>query len=372
MSEEQGGGGDSRRTAFHDIMAKSAKGFMEEAGWWWVEGFGDPDTEYKAVREDVGVWDVSPLNKWDFRGADAAEAAQRVHSNDILGMRVGQVRYGAFLDEDGLLVDDGTVFKHADDHLWVCTNGLEHEEYFADASKGLDVEVEYIAPDLPHLQVQGPRSREALQGLTDADLGSLRYFHFFPEQVSVGGVPVWLSRTGFSGELGYELFTRPQHAEDLWRVIEGTGAVPYGVDVVEPLRIEAGMIVTDYDYEAHQRTPYDLGLDRVVALDAEGSFMGKDALREVAASPPNRFKTIRLDGEPLPEYGAIVTRDGEEVGVLTSPAVSPVHGPIGLAILRADVASEGTTVDVAAGGGTIGGTVDVLAVHDPEKRRPRS
>jgi aminomethyltransferase len=184
-------------------------------------------------------------------------------------------------------------------------------------------------------------------------------------------VPVWLSRTGFSGELGYELFTKPEYAEDLWRVIEGIGAVPYGVDAVEPLRIEAGMIVTDYDYEAHQRSPYDLGLDRLVALDADGAFMGKEALREIADAPPNRFKTIRLQGDELPEYGAAVTKEGEEVGVLTSPAVSPTFGPIGLGILRADVATEGTAVDVALGDGTIGGTVDVLAVVDPEKRRPR-
>ena len=97
-------------------------------------------------------------------------------------MQTGQVRYGAFLDEDGLLVDDGTVFKHADDHLWVCTNGLDHEAYFAEASKGLDVGVEYIAPDLPHLQVQGPRSREALQPITEADLGELRLLPVPAEQ----------------------------------------------------------------------------------------------------------------------------------------------------------------------------------------------
>ncbi|MGH2679954.1 MAG: aminomethyltransferase family protein [Actinomycetota bacterium] len=365
-------GNGSRKTAFHEIMAKTAAGFMEEAGWFWVTGFGDPEGEYRAVREGVGVWDVSPLNKWDFRGPDAVEAAQRVHSNDVLGMGAGQVRYGAFLDEDGLLVDDGTVFRHADDHLWVCTNGLDHEAYFADATKGLDVGIEYIAPDLPHLQVQGPRSRDTLQPLTDADLGALGYFRFLPETVQVGGVPVWLSRTGFSGELGYELFTKPEHAEDLWTVIEGTGAVPYGVDVVEPLRIEAGMVVTDYDYEGHQRTPYDLGLDRLVALDAEGAFMGKTALRDVAAAPPNRFKTLRLEGETLPEYGATVRKDGEEVGVLTSPATSPTFGPIGLAILRSDVATDGTRVDVALGEGTTGATVDVLAILDPEKRRPRA
>jgi aminomethyltransferase len=377
MSDDDGGTdstGESRQTAFHAIMAKTAKGFMEEAGWWWVTGFGELEDEYRAVREGVGVWDVSPLNKWEFRGSDALEAAQRVHSNDVLGMRTGQVRYGAFLDEDGLLVDDGTVFKHAEDRLWVCTNGLDHREYFGEASKGLDVSIEYIAPDLPHLQVQGPRSRDLLRGLTDVDLDALRYYTFLPDQVKVGGVPVWLSRTGFSGELGYELFIRPEHAEDLWAVITEAGAVPYGVDVVEPLRIEAGMIVTDYDYEAHERTPYDLGLDRVVALDADGAFMGKEALREVATAPPNRFKTLRLEGSgsDLPEYGAAVTVAGEEVGVLTSPATSPAFGPIGIAILRTDVAAEGTTVDVALGEGTVPATVDVLAIVDPEKRRPRS
>ena len=99
--------------------------------------------------------------------------------------------------------------------------------------------------------------------------------------------------------------------------------------------------------------------------------MGKEALRDVAAAPPNRFKTLRLEGQELPEYGATVTKDGTEVGVLTSPASSPTFGPIGLAILRSDVAADGTAVDVALGDGTIGATVDVLAVVDPEKRRPR-
>ena len=363
---------DGIRTAFHGAQEARGATFVEEGGWYWSVSFGDADAEYSAVRDGVGMWDVSPLNKWDFRGPDAVEAAQRVHSNDILGLEVGQVRYGAFLDEDGLLVDDGTVFKHADDHLWVMTNGMERSEYFAEATKGLDVSVSYIAPELPNLQIQGPRSRELLRTLTDADVDALRYFRFLPEPVTVGGVPVWLSRTGFSGELGFELFLRPEHADDLWAAVEAAGATPYGIEVIEPLRVETGMVVTDYDYAEHERTPYDLGLDRVVALGAPGAFMGKDRLIEVAADPPNRFKTLRVDGDALPEYGATVTRGGEEVGVLTSPAMSPKLGNIGLAILRSDVAVDGEAVEVALGDGTVGATVDVLAVYDPQKRRPRS
>jgi aminomethyltransferase len=363
---------ESRRTAFHAVTSRTAADYLEEAGWLWVTNYGDPDAEYRAVREGVGMWDLSPLNKWEFRGPDAIEAAQRVHTNDVLGMRDGQVRYGAFVDEDGLLVDDGTVFRFSDDRLWVCTNGNERAAYFADATKGLDVAIEYIAPELPSLQIQGPRSRELVRSLTDAPVDELRYFTFFPQPVTFGGVPVWLSRTGFSGELGYEVFLRPQHAEALWDAVASAGATPYGVDVIEPIRVEVGMIVTDYDYEAHQRTPFDLGLDRMVALDGEGEFMGKEKLREVAADPPNRFKTVRLDGDRLPDAGAAITADGEEIGVLTSPATSPRYGGLGLVILRTEAAIDGRRVEVASDDGPIAGTVDVLAVHDPEKRRPRS
>jgi aminomethyltransferase len=363
---------DAIKTAFHGVQETRGATFVEEGGWLWSVSFGDPDREYSAVRDGVGMWDVSPLNKWEFRGPDAVEAAQRVHSNDILGLGVGQVRYGAFLDEDGLLVDDGTVFKHADDHLWVMTNGMERSEYFAEATKGLDVSVDYIAHELPNMQIQGPRSRELMRTLTDADVDSLGYFRFIPEQVTVGGVPVWLSRTGFSGELGFELFLRPAHADDLWAAVEGAGATPYGVEVIEPLRVETGMVVTDYDYAEHERTPFDLGMDRVVALNTPGEFMGKDRLVEVASDPPNRFKTLRVDGDTLTEYGATVTKDGEDVGVLTSPAMSPKLGNIGLAILRSDVAVDDTTVEVALGSGTVSATIAALALYDPQKRRPRS
>jgi len=189
----------ARETAFHPVTSRTAAGYGDEAGWLWVTNFGDVDAEYRAIREGVGMWDLSPLNKWEFRGPDAVEAAQRVHSNDVLGMTDGQVRYGALLDEDGLLVDDGTVFRFADDHLWVMTNDMNRQAYFEDAVKGLDVSFEYQGANLPSLQIQGPRSRDLVRSLTDADLDALRYFRFIPEQVKLGGAPVVLSRTGFSG-----------------------------------------------------------------------------------------------------------------------------------------------------------------------------
>jgi aminomethyltransferase len=155
--------------------------------------------------------------------------------------------------------------------------------------------------------------------------------------------------------------------------VRSAGAVPYGIDIIESVRIEAGMIVTGYDYQEHEASPFDMGLDRMVALDGDGEFMGKNKLREIALDPPNRLKTVRLEGDTLPEYGASITLGGEDVGTLTSPAYSPTLGAnIGLAMIRTDVSSDGTKVDVALAGGTVTGIVDALAIYDPEKARPRS
>jgi glycine cleavage system T protein (aminomethyltransferase) len=360
------------KSAFHDIQAASGAGFVEEGGWLWTTGWGDTDKEYAAVRDGVGMWDLSPLNKWDFVGPEAAEAVQRTHTNDILGMRPGQVRYGGFVDEEGMLVDDGTVFKFDDTHLWAMTNVMEREEYFADATKGLDVSVAYIGPQTPSMQIQGPQSREVMKALTDADIDAMRYFTFIPEHITFAGAPVIVSRTGFSGELGYEIFLSPDDADGIWEAVEAAGAVPYGVDIIEAVRIEVGMIVTGYDYQEHEASPFDMGLDRMVALDSEGEFMGKERLRELAENPPNRLKTVRLDGDTLPGYGAKITMGDEVVGILTSPAHSPRLGVnIGLAVLRTDAAVDGTKVQVALGDDSIEGLVDVLAIYDPEKKRPR-
>lgn len=361
------------QSAFYDIQAASGAGFVEEGGWFWTTGWGNFDREYGAVRDGVGVWDLSPLNKWDFVGPEAAEAVQRTNTNDILGMKTGQVRYGGFVDEDGMLIDDGTVFKFSDDHLWVMTNVMEREEYFADATKGLDVSVRYIGPETPSLQIQGPTSRDLVKTLTDANIDAMAYFTFIPEQITFAGAPVIISRTGFSGELGYEIFLAPEHANQIWESVQAAGAVPYGIDIIESIRIEVGMIVTGYDYQERRSSPFDMGLDRMVALNGEGEFMGKDKLREIAQNPPNRLKTVRLEGDTLPEYGAAITIGGEEVGTLTSPAHSPKLGAnIGLGMIRTDVAADGTKVDVALGEGTVTGTVDVLAIYDPQKTRPRS
>lgn len=358
------------RSVLYDVQAEQGAEFEDFDGWLWTAHLGDVLGEYEAIRTGAGLWDVYPLVKWDFRGADAARAAQRIFTNDISSLQVGQVRYGAFVNEDGAMLDDGTVYRLADDHLWVMTNNPGYEDWFAEVFAGLDVTWDDRTHEMPLMSIQGPASRDLLQKLTSADLSGLRYFRFLPERVDVAGIHSWLMRTGFSGELGFELIPAREDAVDLWHALVETGARPFGTHAVEIARIEAGLVVVAVDYEPGVTSPYDLSFDRLIELDTE--CIGVKKLREVAANPPNRFVTLEIGNDEAPEYGAAVTKDGEDVGTLTSPTVSPRLGTIGLAIIRSDVAIEENTVDVAFGDGTAPATVKPLSLHDPDKRRPRS
>jgi aminomethyltransferase len=360
------------RTAFDASQRELGCEFVDWEGWLWPNHFGDSIAEHRAVRDGVGVWDESPLRKWDFRGPDALAAADRIFTNDMLGLQIGQIRYAPFCDADGKMVGDGTVFKFEDTHAWVITALDSDLAHFEEVTDGLDVTIEPITGAWPHVQLQGPRSRDLLAALCDADVSGLGYFRFFPEQVRVGAVAAWVSRTGYSGELGYEIFCAPDDAPELWNALTNAGALPYGLAAVETLRIESGLIFIGYDYFQHETDPFDVSLDKVVRLDT-GDFHGKQALAETAKRPPRRMVTLALDGSGVPEYGAVVTKAGEPVGTLTSPCHSPsIDRVIGLAVLDTPLAALGERVDVAVGDATVPATVDPLPVYDTDKRRPRA
>ncbi len=362
---------DIVRTAFDASQRALGGDLVDWEGWYWPNHFGDPTAEHHAVRTAVGVWDASPLRKWLFRGPDAERAVDHLFTNVIAGLELGQVRYAPFCDEDGKMVGDGTVFRVGDDELIVVTALDSDLDHFQHVVGAMELEIEPITKETPQLGVNGPGARSLVQGLTSVDLSSLSYFRFLPDKVTVGGVPCWVSRTGYSGELGYELFCAPDGAAQLWEAVVGAGARPYGLAAVETIRIESGLIFIGYDYVPHETSPYDVGLDKLIRLD-KGDFHGRDALLAESERPTNRFVTLVVDG-PVPEYGAVVTRDGEQVGTVTSPCSSPTLGKvIGLTILRADLAREGETVEVAVEGGTAPAAVASLPIYDAEKSRPRA
>jgi len=359
------------RTAFDRPQRDLGCEFMEWEGWYWPSDFGNPAAEHEAVRTKVGIWDESPLRKWEFRGSDALLAADRIFTNDMRGLEVGQVRYAPFCDENGKMVGDGTVLRFADDYACLVTALDSDLEHFTEVVSGLAVSIVNVTENLPHVQLQGPGSRDLLAPFCERDLGELRYFRFWPDPVKVGGVPCWVSRTGYSGELGYEIFCEPRHAEDLWSALTGAGAIPYGLAAVETLRIESGLIFIGYDYFQHETDPFDMSLDKVIRLDT-GAFHGKQALAQTAKAPPRRLVTLVVDGSEVPEYGAAVASDGEPAGTLTSPCQSPTLGPvIGMAVLERRFAKPGERVEVAVGEGNTSATVAELPLYDPGKTRPR-
>lgn len=374
--------GDLHRTAFDTVQREAGATWTDWEGWAWAADFGDAVAEHRATRTACNMWDESPLRKWILRGRDAVALADAVFTNDMAGLQTGQVRYGAICDEQGKMIMDGTVFKLADDHCMSVTSYDSDVDWYRQVAsdRGLDVQVEDRTAEMPHLQVQGPLAREVLGPITEgADVTSLRYFRFLHEGVTVGGVPCWLSRTGYSGELGFEIYCSVDDAPDLWHAVmragEPHGIRPIGLSAIETLRIESGLLFPDIDYFPHKTDPFEVRLDNVVKLEKPGDFSGRDALRRIADEGTARMlTTLRIDGDAVPEYGATVSRDGNEVGIVRSPCQSPTFDMqvIGTAAIDRELVSEGERVEVALGEGTVAATVAPIPLYDTQKRRPRS
>ena len=370
------------RTAFDRVQRELGASWTDWEGWAWAADFGDPVAEHHATRTACNMWDESPLRKWDLRGPDALKLADVLFTNDMAALEIGQVRYGPLCDEQGKMVMDGTVFHVEPDHCLSITSYDSDLEWFRTVAsdRGFDVQIEDRTPQMPHLQVQGPKSRDVLAPITEgADVHALRYFRFASEGVRVGGVSCWLSRTGYSGELGFELYCAPEDADPLWNAVLEAGRPhgirPIGLSAIETLRIESGLLFPDIDYFPHQTDPFEVRLDNVVKLDKPGDFIGRDALRSIAAEgTPRLLITLRIDGEEVPEYGATVNHDGDEAGVVRSPCKSPAFDMqvIAMAAIDRELVSEGQRVEVALGDGFVGATVSPFPLYDTQKRRPRS
>jgi aminomethyltransferase len=371
-----------KHTAFDEVQREAGASWTDWEGWAWAADFGDAVGEHLATRNAANMWDESPLRKWDIRGRDALALADVLFTNDMSSLAIGQVRYGAICDEQGKMIMDGTVFRMADDHCLSITSYDSDLDWFraVAADRSLEVEVEDRTPQMPHLQVQGPKAREVLGAITDgADLEALRYFRFLTEPVAVGGVACWVSRTGYSGELGFELYCAPEDATALWHAVLHAGAPhmirPIGLSAIETLRIESGLLFPDIDYFPHQTDPFEVRLQNVVKLDKPGDFIGRDALRAIAAEgTPRLLTTLRIEGEEVPEYGAAVTLEGREVGIVRSPCQSPTFdmAVIAMAAIDRELTLAGQRVEVALGAASAGATVAPFPLYDTEKRRPRS
>jgi len=363
---------EPRRTVLFDVLRRCGAEFVEWEGCLWADHFGDPQREHHAVRRDVGIWDLSPLRKWEFRGPDAANAADNIFTHDIHALEPGQLRYSPFCDADGQMIGDATVFKVTEGWLWTFTARDDDGQHFREAASGFDVAIQSVTDELACLQVQGPAARELLQRFAP-DIGELPYFRFWSEPVALAGVACWVARIGYSGELGYELFCHPCEAEGLWDALLAAGGTPYGLAAADTLRIEAGLILIGRDYVPHRSSPYDVSLDPLVRLEKD-RFVGKEALKTVAASPPRRLVSIAVrSNAPIPPPGTPITKEGIPVGMVTSACQSPTFGAVlALGVAERAASEEESEVQLQASSGIVSGTMTTAPMHDPKRTRARS
>ena len=280
-----------RPTPFHSRTSVLCEG----QGWQEWSGFLSADMyeldhihEYNAVRTTCGLFDVSPLYKYILRGRDAFALLNRVVTRDISKCRIGQVMYTAWCDDAGKIVDDGTIARLSEDSFRM-TSAIPTAAWLEDNAQGLDVSIEDVSEAFGALALQGPTSRALLQQLVDADLDSLRYFRSINEKLA--GVPTQISRTGYTGDLGYEIFVEAEGAGKIWDALmevgDAYGMRPAGNAALDMVRIEAGLLLIDADFtsstqtlfEVQKTTPYELGLGWMIGLDKD-YFIGRDALRE--------------------------------------------------------------------------------------------
>ena len=294
-----------RPTAFHSRTLALGKA----SRWEEWDGFLSPTMydldhlhEYVAVRSGCALFDVSPLFKYEARGRDAMALMNRVIVRNAAKCRIGQVLYTAWCDDDGKVIDDGTVSRLGDDHFRM-TAAIPTLHWLQDNAVGLEVEIEDVSEQLAALALQGPTSRDLLQRLTNADLTRLRFFRCV--RTEVAGVPAWISRTGYTGDLGYEIFVEPSDGVKLWDSIAELGddhkLRPAGSVALEMARIEAGLLLLDADFvsaahtqfEVRKTSPYDLGLAWMVDLKKD-FFVGQKALR-LEKERGSRWNTVGLE-----------------------------------------------------------------------------
>ncbi len=265
------------------------------------------EVEYYAVRNAAGLMDASPLYKYEISGPDAERLLDRMVTRNVAKSRAGQVLYTPWCDEDGKVIDDGTLARLGPQHFRL-TAADPSLRWLQDVGYGLDVELQDVSTQLAALALQGPNSYAILQSLfANLKLGSLRYYNLL--QTEFNRSPLTFTRTGYTGDLGYELWIAPQHAPALWdRIMEagaGYGIMPLGLAALDILRVEAGLLLIEVDYSStlharipeQQSSPYEIGLGWAVDLD-KPDFIGKQALQAEASLRGVRSKAAPTKQAP--------------------------------------------------------------------------
>ncbi|MDQ3388462.1 MAG: glycine cleavage system aminomethyltransferase GcvT [Gemmatimonadota bacterium] len=307
--------------------------------------------EHHAVRRAAGLFDVSHMGEFEVRGARALDFVQHVTSNDAARLEVGQAQYSTLLNDEGKLLDDLLVYRFSD-HYMLVVNGSNQEKDFAWISHFVErfgVQLTDRTREIALLALQGPRAEAILSRLTGIDLSAIRYYRFAEGRVN--GASAVISRTGYTGEDGFELYVNESDAAPLWRRLleEGgeEGLLPAGLGCRDSLRLEMGFALYGNDLdEGH--TPLEAGLGWVVKAD-KGDFVGREAhLRQKEEGVRRRLVGFRLTERGFPRHGYHLMVGEEAVGEVTSGVLSPTLGAgIGMGYIPAEAAKLGTAIAVS-------------------------
>jgi aminomethyltransferase len=329
-------------TSVHEALGASMTDF---AGWLMPLRYGSETAEHTAVRTTAGLFDLSHMGELMITGDGAADALDYALTGQASAIRPGRARYTMICAPDGGVIDDLIVYRLGDTQYLIVANASNAATVAAELTeraKGHRADVTDRTEDFALIAIQGPRAAAILTGLTTANLDEVRYYASYPAQVA--GRQALLARTGYTGEDGFELFVAPDDAGPLWEALteagRGEGLVPAGLAARDSLRLEAGMPLYGNEL-TRELTPFDAGLGRVVKLDKPGDFVGRAALAERAAAPPQRT-LVGLAGRTrrVPRHGYAVLWEGEPCGTVTSGAPSPTLGkPIAMAYLLAAAAA---------------------------------
>jgi aminomethyltransferase len=374
--------------------------YREWSGYYAVSAYeGHHEHEYNAIRNAAALIDVSPLYKYLITGHDAAKFVDRLITRDVAKMAVGQVFYTPWCDEHGKVIDDGTVSRLEEQRFrWTAAD--PSLRWFTQNATGMDVHIEDISEEIAALALQGPTSARVLRAVSNADIDSLKYFRVTSGEIA--GVPVEVSRTGYTGDLGYEIWMPAKDAVRVWDALMEGGRPfdikPAGMLALDVARVEAGLMLIEVDFFSSKKaviasqkySPYEMGLGRLVSL-TKSRFIGQQALRiEHQKGHPRQVVGLEVDWTEVeaiyeklglaPSIGATtsrvavpVYRSGRQVGRATSTTWSPVmKRMIALATINRPHYIEGTRLQiemtVEAVRYRVGATVVKTPFFDPKRK----
>jgi aminomethyltransferase len=332
-----------KKTPLNEVEKELGGKMVDFGGWELPVQFSGILEEHEAVRTKVGVFDVSHMGEVTVKGPQALELLQRATCNDVAKLDHGRIHYNGLLYPNGGFVDDILIYQNTPSDFFVVVNASNTDkdfEWLQQAASDLDVEVKNVSADYAQLAIQGPEAERVLQPMTDAALADIKYYRFTTG--SVDGAPAIVSRTGYTGEDGFEIYVAPEHAPRILRKLVDVGVKPCGLGARDTLRLEAKMALYGNDID-HTTTPIEADLGWIVKLD-KGDFAGRDVIaREKAEGPRRKLVGFEMVDRGIARHGYSVVDGAEEIGVVTSGTHSPtLKKAIGLAYLPLDKSAQGS------------------------------